>query len=186
MARANVREQLVEAAMTRFRDHGFNGSGVKDITDLAGVPKGSFYNHFASKEALGAEIVRLYGAGQAPLAADLAPLDRLRADFRRKGELVVSGGFARGCLYGDFGNELAAQSEPIRIEVRAGLAAWSDLVASLLREARTDGSLVSPIDDETLGRLVVTAWQGSVLRAKVARSRAPLDDFFTLLDALLT
>ncbi len=186
MARASVRDQLVEAAMTRFRDHGFNGSGVKDVTDLAGVPKGSFYNHFASKEALGAEIVRLYGAGQPGFDPALAPLDRLRADFRDKADQIEAGGFSRGCLYGDFGNELAAQSEPIRSEVEAGLEGWSTAVTALLREARTEGLLHSPVDDEALGRVVVAAWQGSVLRAKVSQSCTPLDDFFTLLDALLT
>ena len=186
MARANVRDQLVDAAMTRFRDYGFNASGVKDITDLAGVPKGSFYNHFTSKEALGAEIVRVYGSQQLAADASLAPLERLRADFQAKADAIVAGGFARGCLYGDFGNELAAQSEPIRVEVEAGLGAWSDAVTALIREARTAGAVHSPLDDAALGRFVVAAWQGSVLRAKVAQGRAPLDDFFTVLSVLLT
>ena len=186
MARANVRDQLVDAAMTRFRDHGYTATGVKDITDLAGVPKGSFYNHFASKEALGAEIVRVYASAQPAPDHSSAPLDRLRADFQAKAEAIVAGGFGRGCLFGDFGNELAAHSDPIRVEVDAGLDAWSDAVTALLREARTAGSLHSPLDDESLGRFVVAAWQGSVLRAKVARDRAPLDDFFTVLSTLLT
>ncbi|BEP14728.1 TetR/AcrR family transcriptional regulator [Acidothermaceae bacterium B102] len=186
MARANVRDQLVDAAMTRFRDHGFNATGVKDITDLAGVPKGSFYNHFTSKESLGAEMVRVYGSQQSVADRSLAPLDRLRADFRAKADAIAAGAFARGCLYGDFGNELAAQSEPIRVEVEAGLEAWSAAVTALLREARTAGSLHSSLDDAALGRFVVAAWQGSVLRAKVAQDRGPLDDFFTVLSALLT
>ena len=38
-----------------FHTRGFNGCSVQDIVDAAGVPKGSFYNHFDSKEALGVE-----------------------------------------------------------------------------------------------------------------------------------
>ena len=187
MVRANVRDQLVAAAMSRFRDHGYNGSGVKDITDLAGVPKGSFYNHFQSKEELGAEIVRVYGAAPGPaVEPGLSPLERLRADFRARADKIAAGEFTRGCLYGDFANELATQSEPIRAEVEAGLAAWSGGVTALLRAARADGSLTSPLDDEALGRFVVAAWQGAVLRSKVSRSRLPLDDFFHALDALLS
>jgi TetR/AcrR family transcriptional regulator, transcriptional repressor for nem operon len=45
-------------------ERGFNAVGVQDITDAAGVPKGSFYNHFESKEALGAEVVERYGADE--------------------------------------------------------------------------------------------------------------------------
>ena len=61
MARPNVREKIVDAGLKILIEKGFNGCGVQDITAAAGVPKGSFYNHFESKEALGAEVVERYG-----------------------------------------------------------------------------------------------------------------------------
>jgi AcrR family transcriptional regulator len=61
MARPNVRQKIVDAGLKILIERGFNGSGVQDITDAAGVPKGSFYNHFESKEALGAEVLKRYG-----------------------------------------------------------------------------------------------------------------------------
>ena len=61
MPRPSVKEQIVQAGLKILLDKGFNGVGVQEITDTAGVPKGSFYNHFESKEALGAEIVERYG-----------------------------------------------------------------------------------------------------------------------------
>jgi len=60
MARPNVRERLLDAGVEIFHRCGFNGCGVQEITDAAGVPKGSFYNHFASKEALGAAVLDRY------------------------------------------------------------------------------------------------------------------------------
>ncbi len=47
----DVRERLLEAGVRIFSKSGFNGCSVQDITECAGVPKGSFYNHFDSKEA---------------------------------------------------------------------------------------------------------------------------------------
>ncbi|HBY28478.1 MAG TPA: TetR family transcriptional regulator, partial [Bradyrhizobium sp.] len=41
MARPSVREQLIEAGLQTLHRHGFNGTGVQDITVAAGVPKGS-------------------------------------------------------------------------------------------------------------------------------------------------
>ncbi len=61
MPRPNVREKIVDAGLRVLIEKGFNGCGVQDITAAAGVPKGSFYNHFESKEALGAEVVERYG-----------------------------------------------------------------------------------------------------------------------------
>src|SRR5579859_3093885 len=60
MARHSLREEIVEAALEQFHAYGFNAAGVKDITDSAGVPKGSFYNHFDSKEALAVVALQRY------------------------------------------------------------------------------------------------------------------------------
>src|SRR5713101_8636342 len=60
MARANVREKLVTAGLDTLYRRGFNGCGVEDITRAAGVPKGSFYNYFESKEALGIEVLERF------------------------------------------------------------------------------------------------------------------------------
>ena len=64
MPRLNTREEIVQAGLKCLVEKGFNAVGVQEITDAAGVPKGSFYNHFESKEALGVEIVERYGANQ--------------------------------------------------------------------------------------------------------------------------
>ena len=60
MARPDVRERLLDAGVEIFHRCGFNGCGVQEITEAAGVPKGSFYNHFVSKEALGAAVLDRY------------------------------------------------------------------------------------------------------------------------------
>src|SRR5262245_47686514 len=56
----NVREQLLDTGLQILHERGFNATSVQDITEAAGVPKGSFYNHFESKEDLGAEVVLRY------------------------------------------------------------------------------------------------------------------------------
>ena len=60
MTRLNVREQILSAGLSTLRRKGFNATSVEDITEAADVPKGSFYNHFESKEALGAAAVLKY------------------------------------------------------------------------------------------------------------------------------
>src|SRR5579863_4546567 len=102
MARPNMREKIVDAGLKVLIKKGFNGCGVQDITDAAGVPKGSFYNHFESKEALGAEVVERYGRNNPRRAAladtSLPPLQRLRAHFERLKEAFTDAHFGRGCL----------------------------------------------------------------------------------------
>jgi TetR/AcrR family transcriptional repressor of nem operon len=183
----NVRESLVEVALEQFHARGFTATGVKDITDAAGVPKGSFYNHFDSKETLGAEVVRRYAAARGAellVDPDVAPLDRVRGHFRSLAAALHQGAYQRGCMFGNLATELSDHSEPIRAEVESGLDAWSELVAQDLAEARTSGDLQSPMADAALARFLVSAWQGAVLRAKVSHDSRPIDDFFTALDTL--
>ena len=92
MGRPSAREEIVQAGLKCLVEKGFNAVGVQDITDTAGVPKGSFYNHFESKEALGVEIVERYGANQTrrEILTDpsVPPLQRLRRHFDRiQGEI---------------------------------------------------------------------------------------------------
>ncbi|MFB6891327.1 TetR family transcriptional regulator C-terminal domain-containing protein [Kitasatospora sp. NPDC056327] len=189
MPRPSVREQLVEAAVECFHTTGFNGTGIQDIARTAGVPKGSVYNHFASKEALAAEVMDRYAVSRRlDMLRDgsLAPAPRLRAHFRYLAEDLARFDYRRGCLFGNFGTELANQSTALRDDVDARLTSWTTAVTAVLTEARTAGALTTPLPPERLGPFLVDAWEGAVLRAKVTRDRAPLDGFFTVLDTLLT
>src|ERR1700692_3611172 len=118
MARPSTKEQIVQAGLKILLDKGFNGVGVQEITETAGVPKGSFYNHFESKEALGGEIVERYGADatrrQVLLDKSLPALARLRGHFEGLNNLFVKSKFERGCLLGNFSAELSNQSAVIR------------------------------------------------------------------------
>ncbi|MEV6205462.1 TetR family transcriptional regulator C-terminal domain-containing protein [Streptomyces sp. NPDC051771] len=187
MARPSVREQLVEGAVECFHLRGFNGTGIQDIARAAGVPKGSVYNHFASKEDLAAEVLERYAASRDLARLDdgtLDPLPRLRAHFAYLADDLERFSFERGCLFGNFGAELSNQSDLLRDRVETGLATWTEAVVRVLGEARAAGDLTGPLAPERLGPFLVDAWEGAVLRAQVTRDRAPLDGFFSVLDAL--
>jgi TetR/AcrR family transcriptional repressor of nem operon len=188
MPRPSVREQLVAAAVECFHARGFNGTGIQDIARTAGVPKGSVYNHFASKEALAAEVMERYAASRRLEMLDdgaLAPVPRLRAHFGYLAADLEGASFELGCMFGNFGTELSNQSETLRGAVDARLELWTSAVVRVLAEAREGGALATPLPADRLGLFLVDAWEGAVLRAKVTRSREPLDAFFDVFDALV-
>jgi TetR/AcrR family transcriptional repressor of nem operon len=196
VARASVRDQLIESAVDVFHARGFNGCSVQDIVEAAGVPKGSFYNHFASKEALGVEVVRAYtalvgayvvDAGAAGiLAGDGTPLTRIRAYFEAVIEQNVSCGVRRGCLLGNFATELAPHSTQIAKAVADALENWSAVVAQVLAQAQESGELSKEADVDALARYLVDGYEGAAARAKLIGDRAPMDEFIrTTFDFLL-
>ena len=113
-----MRDHLVASALEALHRQGFNGSAVQDITDAAGVPKGSFYNYFESKEALALEVIDRYGEEVRALTGvlsdeSLSPLERLRRYFALVATKFAARSYERGCLIGNLSNELADQSRAV-------------------------------------------------------------------------
>jgi len=181
MARPNTREQIVQAGLKCLQERGFNGVGVQDITSSAGVPKGSFYNHFESKEALGAEIVARYGADtvRRDILADrsVAPLLRLRRHFERLNAIFVDAKFERGCILGNFSAELSNQSELIRDSLRGVYARWTKDLEAAVADAQEQGAISNKTKAADLAAFLFDAYEGALLRARVERDRQPFDRF---------
>jgi TetR/AcrR family transcriptional repressor of nem operon len=181
MARPNTREQIVQAGLKCLVEKGFNAVGVQDITDAAGVPKGSFYNHFASKEVLGVEIVERYGANQMrrEILTDPAvpALQRLRRHFDRISTLYAESHFTRNCILGGFSAELANQSEAIRTSLRKLYGEWTKDLEATIAEAQAQGEIASKTKPSDMAAFLLDAYEGALLRARVERSRKPFDRF---------
>lgn len=180
---ADVRRRLVDAGLALFHARGYHATGVQDITDAAGVPKGSFYNHFPSKQALAIVAVRQY-AESGPLDVLLAheghPVPAIRTHFEVLADRFQGADWRQGCLIGNFANELADQDEDVRATVNELLTAWTALLAGVIGDAQAAGHVATSLPAETLAGTVLSMWEGSLTRARAARTRAPLDEFFTL------
>ena len=181
MGRPSAREEIVQAGLKCLVEKGFNAVGVQDITDTAGVPKGSFYNHFESKEALGVEIVERYGANQTrrEILTDpsVPPLQRLRRHFDRISALFAESHFKRNCILGGFSAELANQSETIRESLRKLYGQWTKDIEATIAEAQTKGEIANKTKASDLAAFLLDSYEGALLRARVERSRKPFDRF---------
>jgi TetR/AcrR family transcriptional repressor of nem operon len=163
---------------------GYAGTGLVELLEAAGVPKGSFYNHFESKEAFAVELVRRYYDAHDRRLASLigqtgrSPLERLRSyfeDLRRRA--VDASPQARGCLLGMFALEMAGSSEPLRQTVSDVFRRWQGRVAELLRQAQTAGELDPEHDPQPLAAMLLDGWEGALMRARVSRDLDGLQEF---------
>ncbi|HTJ91479.1 MAG TPA: TetR family transcriptional regulator C-terminal domain-containing protein [Pararobbsia sp.] len=182
MARHSLRDDIFASAMKLFLKHGFNYSSVHDITSDAGVPKGSFYNHFESKEALGAEVVSAYWPAICECTtiladARVAPLRRLKRYFEVVNNHFAEHDFAEGCMIGNFSAELSAQSELIRSRLADVYASWTQAIEVAIKAGQSDGSIPRQVRAAELATFLLGAWEGALLRARVERRREPLDVF---------
>src|SRR5438477_3648995 len=120
MPRPSLREKILTEGFHVVLEQGFCGASVRDIVRAAGVPQGSFTNHFRSKEAFGLEVLDLYYAmvcenmKKTLLNEELAPFDRLRAWIDLQIRFLKKLKMRTDCLIGNYSIEVVDQSETIR------------------------------------------------------------------------
>lgn len=183
MTKLSVREKIVAAAAERFHALGYNACGVQEIVDAAGVPKGSFYNYFKAKELLAREVLNDYWADAGlDILADksIAPLERLRRHFQHVASRYKRFGFENGCLVAKFMHEVSDSTPLLRTDLRRQVARWTALIAGAIREGQADRTISNSVDAETTARFLIETWGGVTGAMKLAASRAPVDDFFSV------
>ena len=183
MPRPSNKDKLLADGLRLVHERGFGAYSVRDITQAAGVPQGSFTNHFASKEAFGLEILERYremttAAVRATLRNDrLPPLRRLRAWIDGQLEFLRKDDMRRGCLFGNLGAEASEASEAIRFRVASVFAENQASVAYCLQAAIDGGDLAPKADAQELAGFIVSSLQGAILVAKSQRSPIPVERF---------
>jgi TetR/AcrR family transcriptional repressor of nem operon len=182
-ANPEVRRRLLEAGLKLVHARGFAASGVKDITDAAGVPKGSFYAYFPSKEAFGAAILDHYWsdieARLLPiLGEDQVAAERITRFFHALADDHEAGDFLLGCLIGNLSLELGGSSELVRAELVRILDGWNEALTVCVRSGQGgSGDIRDDLDAADLASLLIEAWEGAALHGKVTRGRTPYDRF---------
>lgn len=190
MPRPSLREQIVEAAVATFHRQGFNGTSVQDLAEAAGAPKGSFYNHFGSKEDIAiAALDRYWERVLAHLAlledGTQPPVERLRRYFDRLATIADKDGYRRGCLIGNMSTEMAHASGPVRERLATLLGAWTERIEVCVAAAQSDGSIRRDLQAPVIATFLLNAWEGAVLRSKVDREAAPMNAFAQVVSTFL-
>jgi TetR/AcrR family transcriptional repressor of nem operon len=181
--RPDTKSNLIEAGLRIIHADGYAATGIQSIVEGADIPKGSFYNHFASKEAFGAEVIDAYSdRGQDKLRGflgntEMAPLLRLEAYFDDRIKAFRAARYARGCLLGNFSAEAADQSALMRQRLATHFAAWCGIFESCIAEAQQQGAIGDQFPAALLARFVLNSWEGALLRMRVEKSDAPLVEF---------
>ena len=164
----------------------------QEITQGAGVPKGSFYHYFESKEDFAIQALHFYYLprlerfARALGSAEGSPRERILRCYR---DLI--GYFANQeepshqCFIGSLCHEKADESQPIGYAASAILQRSTEVLAECLQQAQASGELSAEQDPLALAAFIGAAWEGALLRMKIDRQIAPLRVFITQLERLL-
>lgn len=186
------RARILEAGTTVMLRKGYSGTGVQEITQGAGVPKGSFYHYFESKEDFAVQALHFYYLprlerfARALEEGDVSPRERILRFYRDLvGHFANQSEPSSQCFIGSLCHEMADQSQPIGCAASAVFKRSSELLAGCLEKARDAGELAADQDPAALAGFIGAAWEGALLRMKLDRQVAPLRAFIDQLERLL-
>jgi TetR/AcrR family transcriptional regulator, transcriptional repressor for nem operon len=190
--RGDARTALLNAALTLVRKQGWSATSIDQLCRAAGVTKGAFFHHFASKEALGVAAANHWTAVTAPLFANADyhqpadPLDRLIAylDFRTA---IANGPLeAFTCFAGTTVQETFASSDPIRVAAGASILDHAATLVADFRAAIERYPPRLPVTAESLATYTQTVLQGGFVLSKARGDRTPLLEAIEHLKQYLT
>ncbi|GLY28665.1 TetR/AcrR family transcriptional regulator [Kineosporia sp. NBRC 101731] len=177
-----TRVALLDSAEKIFANKGYAGVGINELLGSVGVPKGSFYHYFSSKDAFGEAVVEYY------FEHYLREMDQLLGDTRRPwaDRLMAYWDNWRDtqsldecqgrCLAVKLGAEVADMSEPMRLALKSGTSQVIDRVEKAIAGGIEDGSLTVRGEARATAESLYELWLGASVMAKVNRHLQPMDN----------
>lgn len=171
-AKQDAKEKLLNAALDLFRRHGYAATSVDELCAAAGVTKGAFFHHFASKEELGAAAAKHWSVttagffAEAPYHAPADPLARVLAyiDFRKT---LLDGPLpAITCVAGTLVQETYGDSAAIREAARAAIFDHAQTLVPDIEAAMASRGVQAHWSAHSLALHTQAVLQGAFILAK--------------------
>ncbi len=183
------RLHILETGSDLVLHKGFVGVGLQEILKNCGIPKGSFYHYFESKEAFGCELVKHYVDNYQlrlnELWADTAPSTDSAIQQSAYAKLInyfslwindplTSCGWAETCLVVKLAAEVSDLSDDMRVIMAQGAENLVNNIVALIQAGKIDQSISIQGDAFINAQVIYQMWLGAALLSKLQKDKAPL------------
>ena len=186
------KHRIMEAGLDLMKLYGFHGTSIKDITDKAGIPKGSFFNYFDSKEAFTDEIIRLYADEAASRASSIlintrmSPFNRIKKFYQLNINFLTQElNYKEGCFINTMCQEMSDVSKEISTTLLEKIDEFRQPLIQCIKEGQDEGSISDHYQAEDLAIFIDNAFRGTSMVAKSDQRKKPYDIFNRIISDLL-
>ncbi|WP_433511901.1 TetR/AcrR family transcriptional regulator [Nonomuraea sp. CA-143628] len=187
----DTRRSILDAAQRIMAHKGYSAVGLNEVLAEAGVPKGSFYHFFSSKDAFGEAMLKSYFADyiadmdRVLARPDESAAERLMAYWQQWRQTQSVDECQGKCLAVKLGAEVADLSESMRLALKEGTDAIVDRIERVINAGLEDGSLSIDGGPRAVAQALYDMWLGASVMAKIHRNLAPLDTAMAVTRQLL-
>lgn len=185
-ATPSTRSRLISAMLAALRTRGYHGVGLTEVLATAGAPKGVMYHHFPGGKtalavaAIDAVVARLSADLNSLFARHSDPVLALNVWMKSALTMLEESGFERGCPLATVALESTPQDEALRHALAQGFAAMRLRLKTVLER-----SGMSAASARGCAALIVSAYEGALLQARVAGSTQVMRDTLQALTTMV-
>ena len=183
---------LLDKGMALLWSKGYNATSVNDIVKAAGIPKGSFYFYFNSKEDFTVQALEKYFNAQVPLMLEIlknqmVPVKQRLIDFYqyRIDTLKNDLNCTMGCMACNLASEMAEHNEAIRKIIASKGELIKDHIAETIEEAQKNEEISNKIKARDLAEFIEDAGKGAMTTMKEMKSAYPIDNLMNIVKSIL-
>ncbi len=182
MPKQQTKGLLLSKGAEIMHRRGFQDAGIQEVLEAASVPKGSFYYYFSSKEDFGLQVIDLFAEVMFQTlhsnmdVASQPVVEKIRGFFREMTDRAVENGYA-GCPLGNLSQEMGDVNEVFRQKLNEIFSRLEQELARYLREAKAAGEIPDQVHPMQMAVLLVSSWEGALLRMKLTKDTVPFDIF---------
>ncbi|MFP3517922.1 TetR/AcrR family transcriptional regulator [Pseudomonas sp. SIMBA_077] len=188
---SDVRQGILDVGQRIMAAKGYSAVGLNEILATAGVPKGSFYHYFGSKDAFGEALLESYfesylnDIDQMLAQPNKTMAQRLLNYFHTWRDTQSFENCQGKCLAVKLGVEVADLSEAMRAVLKRGTSGIIDRLAHGIEAAVAEGSLAIIGRPHDIAQSLYQLWVGASVMVKINKSLHPFDTALTTTRQLL-
>ena len=181
--KTGTRDEIIRKGAELIHAQGYKATGIQQILDAVGVPKGSFYFYFKSKDDFGSAVIDYFASVISETFKShlqnqrLTPLARLGKLLDYFESSYKESGASLGCPIGNLSLELADTNEALRKRLKSAVEGTIAQIEACLGEAQKGGQLSAGFNVPDAAQLIFHGLEGALLHMKVAKSVEPVRTF---------
>ena len=178
----NIKKKIIETGAEIIHLKGFNHTGIQEILNAAGVPKGSFYHYFKNKEDFGLQVIDYFTEYFYFSCNDIledparTPLEKIRQILQQFIEFFRSKDCAYGCPIGNLSQEMGDLSLPFQAKLKEAMNAMVNMYAGIIRQGQKCGEISPGLDAKKAAEFLVSSWEGALLHMKIEKNLESLEN----------
>lgn len=176
----HLREKLLDQGVSMFMEQGYHGTGIQEVVDKVGIPKGSFYNYFKSKEDFGSKAIIHYSNQFKEFLTSVLEesksdtLAALNQFFDQLTKLFDDKDCRDGCLIGNFAAEISDSSTLGRETMQKCISEWQGIINEIMIRGQEKKVIRDDIAPNELADFLLNLLEGSLIRMKIESDTNPL------------